>query len=137
MSSPRLLLIEDSADDIALARRALARSRMKVDLQVARTGQEALTILGSPAAELPKAVFLDLNMPEWNGFDLLRKLRSQSHTRTVPVVILTTSREPGDVSRSYILGANSFVTKPVDFGEFTELFAQMTGYWLNINQAEQ
>jgi two-component system response regulator len=135
MSAPRLLLIEDNADDIALARRALARSQMKVDLQVAQTGQEAMQMLGS-AADLPKAVFLDLNMPEWNGFDLLRKLRTQSHTRTVPVIILTTSREPGDVNRSYVLGANSFVTKPVDFGEFTELFAQMTGYWLNVNQAD-
>ena len=136
MRTSRLLLIEDSADDIALARRALARSQMKVDLQVAQTGQEALSMLGLPAAELPKAVFLDLNMPEWNGFDLLRKLRNQSHTRTVPVVILTTSREPADVTRSYILGANSFVTKPVDFREFSELFAQLTGYWLNINQCE-
>lgn len=137
MPTPSLLLIEDSTDDIALVKRALVRSKLKVDLQIALNGHDALAYLASESVELPKVIFLDLNMPEWNGFDLLLKLRNQARTRTVPVVILTTSREPSDVSRSYILGANSFVTKPVDFGEFTDLFTRMTGYWLDINQSAQ
>ena len=78
-------------------------------------------------------MFLDLNMPGWTGFELLRRLRADEKTRHLPVVI-TTSREPSDIQRSYDLGANSFVTKPVDFVEFSEVFANMTGYWIKVNE---
>ncbi|HVW86362.1 MAG TPA: response regulator [Bryobacteraceae bacterium] len=134
---PSLLLVEDCADDIMLAERALAKNRVQANMRVARSGREAWDLLGEETGgPLPKAVFLDLNMPDWNGFDLLRRLRANDRTKSLPVVILTTSKEPADIERSYELGANSFVTKPVDFMEFSETFAKMTGYWMNLNEVD-
>jgi two-component system, response regulator len=128
-----LLLVEDNADDIALARRALARSDVKAHLEVTGSGNEALAFLES-AARLPRVVFVDLNMPGLSGFDLLRRLRHNPQTRTLPVVVLTTSTDPVDIGRCYTLGANSFITKPVDFSEFTDLFIRVSRYWMNDNQ---
>jgi two-component system response regulator len=135
MIEPELLLIEDNTDDIELAQRALKRSRVKARLHVARSGPEAWDWLHQQGPDdQPKAVFLDLNMPEWSGFEMLERLRAQHSTRSLPVVILTTSKEPADIERSYELGANSYVTKPVDFLEFTDVFAKMTGYWIGVNE---
>ena len=130
----QLMLVEDNPDDVALARRALARGQISAELEVASSGPEALSMLRDRAGELPKAVFLDLNMPELSGFDVLRRLRANPATRTLPVIVLTTSKEPSDVERCYDLGANSFVNKPVDFQEFTDLFIRMSSYWTNINE---
>lgn len=135
MPVPSLLLVEDSADDIALALRALRQRGVKAILSVANSGKEALEMLDSREdGKLPKAVFLDLNMPGFHGFDVLKRLRSSKKMAGLPVVILTTSNEPADIERSYELGANSYVTKPVDFSEFSDLFAKMSLYWLAINQ---
>ena len=135
MPVPSLLLIEDNADDVALAQRALKQRGVTALLTVANSGKEALEILDSRGdGRLPKAVFLDLNMPGCHGFDVLRRVRSNQKMAGLPVVVLTTSSEPSDIERSYELGANSYVTKPVDFSEFSEMFARMSRYWLTINQ---
>jgi two-component system, response regulator len=128
-----LLLVEDNPDDVALARRALVRSHIRTKLEIASSGDEALSFLQS-ATRRPKAIFMDLNMPGISGFDLLRRLRHDPSTRTLPVVVLTTSKDPVDIDRCYALGANSFVTKPVDFSEFTDLFVRVSSYWTNDNQ---
>ena len=133
MRKPSVLLIEDNPDDVALAQRAIARSRAAATLEVARSGREAIGMLRD-RADLPKAVFLDINMPEWNGFEVLRRVRADERTRLLPIVMLTTSSEPSDISRSYELGANSYVAKPVDFLEFVEIFGAMTRYWLQLNE---
>lgn len=135
MPVPSLLLVEDSADDIALAQRALKQRGVSAVLAVASSGKEALEILdGRRDGKLPKAVFLDLNMPGVHGFDVLKRVRSNAKMAGLPVVVLTTSSEPADIERSYELGANSYVTKPVDFSDFSEMFARMSVYWLAINQ---
>lgn len=135
MPVPSLLLIEDSADDVALAQRALKQRGVHALLNVATSGKEALEILDSREdGKLPKAVFLDLNMPGLHGFDVLKRVRSNQKMAELPVVILTTSNEPADILRSYQLGANSYVTKPLDFSEFSEVFAKMSSYWLAVNQ---
>lgn len=130
MTEKSVLLVEDNPDDIALAERALRRSGVSVRLEVATSGKDAWTSVHKNA---PDALFLDLNMPGWNGFELLRRLREDETTRHVPVIILTTSKEPSDISRCYELGANSYVSKPVDFVQFSALFGEMVKYWLNIN----
>ncbi|HWE00061.1 MAG TPA: response regulator [Bryobacteraceae bacterium] len=134
MQEPTVLLIEDNPDDIALARRAITRRKVGARLEVATSGREAVEMLHRPDHGLPRAVFLDVNMPEWNGFEVLRRLRAEDRTRLLPVVMLTTSSEPGDIALGYRLGANSYVAKPLDFEEFTEIFAAMTRYWTRVNE---
>lgn len=128
-----VLLVEDNPDDIQLAERALNRSNVDANLEIARSGQEALKRLSEWR---PRAVFLDLNMPEVSGFEVLRRLRGEPATRSLPIVVLSTSKEPADVERCYDLGANSFVTKPLDFVEFSTVFAKMTEYWVKYNQCD-
>jgi two-component system response regulator len=135
MPVPSLLLIEDNPDDVALAQRALKQRGVKVLLNIATSGKEAMELLDARENDkLPKAVFLDLNMPGWHGFDVLKRVRENSKMAALPVVVLTTSNEPSDIERSYELGANSFVIKPLDFSEFSDVFAKMSAYWLGINQ---
>jgi len=134
MPQPVVLLVEDNPDDIALARRAMTRRNLAARLEVATSGPEALAKLHHSSQRLPRAVFLDVNMPEWNGFEVLERLRADDRTRHLPVVMLTTSTEPDDIATGYRLGANSFVTKPFDFEEFTEVFATMTTYWAGVNE---
>lgn len=134
MQEPVVLLIEDNPDDIALARRAITRRKLGARLEVATSGPEALARLRRSDQSLPRVVFLDVNMPEWNGFEVLERLRADDRTRHLPVVLLTTSTEPDDIAMGYRLGANSFVTKPFDFEQFTEIFATMTSYWAAVNE---
>src|SRR5947209_3328094 len=110
MTDPSLLLVEDNPDDIALAQRAVTRGGIRANLVVARSGKEAWDLLNASVRlqQQPKAVFLDLNMPEWSGFDLLERVRANSPMAAIPMIVLTTSGEPADVERSYKLGANSF-----------------------------
>jgi two-component system response regulator len=136
MPDPLVLLVEDNPDDVALAQRALSRCGVRAELRIATSGKEAWAFLNSApqGAQRPRVVFLDLNMPEWNGFDLLGRVRAHEGMTGLPVVVLTTSKEPADIERSYRLGANSFVTKPLDFKRFSEVFAAMSAYWLGINE---
>jgi CheY-like chemotaxis protein len=136
-----ILLVEDNPDDEALTLRALGKNRILNEVVVAHDGVEALEWLFGEGAHAgrdvrvqPQVVLLDLNMPRLSGLEVLQRLRADERTRLVPVVVLTSSKEEEDVVRSYSLGANSYVRKPVDFGEFMEAVKQLGMFWLLVNQ---
>jgi two-component system response regulator len=135
-----ILLVEDNSDDELLTIRALKRQNIHNDVVVARDGQEAIDYIfcegqyaGRDAHDLPQVVLLDLKLPRLNGLEVLKKIRGDSRTHWVPVVVLTTSNEERDLIDSYHLGANSFVRKPVDFNEFSEAVKMLGLYWLLVN----
>jgi len=133
-SQGTILLVEDNQDDVDLTLRAFKKSRLSNRVVVKRDGQEALDYLhgtydaGKPNL-LPVVVLLDLNMPRVNGLQVLQNMRSHEYTRTVPVVVLTTSDEQRDVIDSYHLGANSYIRKPVESKEFFEAILSLELYW--------
>jgi two-component system response regulator len=129
-----ILLVEDNEDDIALTLRAFHKHGLGNPIDVARDGQEALRLLLDEGKPLPAVVLLDLKLPLIGGLGVLQKLREHSRTRTVPVVVLTSSNEDSDVVESYRLGANSYVRKPVDFGAFVDAAHHLGLYWLVLNQ---
>jgi two-component system, response regulator len=136
-----ILLVEDNPDDEKLTLRALRRASVGSDIVVARDGVEALDYLfatGShaqrDAREVPHVMLLDLKLPRIDGLEVLRRVRADERTRTLPVVILTSSIEDRDRMDGYRLGANSYVQKPVDFTEFVEAVRQLGLYWLLLNQ---
>jgi two-component system response regulator len=139
MQSKTILLLEDNADDAELARAAFARSAVEHSLIVLDDGVDALDYLlcRGPHAEDPPAVpdvlLLDLKLPGIDGFDVLRKLRSEERTAALSVVVFTSSVEAQDVSRCYRLGASSYVRKPIDFDEFLRVAEQILRYWLGLN----
>jgi two-component system response regulator len=137
-----ILLVEDNPDDEALTLRALKKNRIANEVVVCRDGAEALDYLfsrgafvGRDGSDLPQVILLDLKLPKVDGLEVLRQIRADGRTSMVPVVILTSSREDEDIARSYQLGANSYVRKPVDFVEFSEAARQLGMYWLLLNQA--
>ena len=136
--SRRVLLVEDNPDDEELTLRALKRANLTNPVDVARDGQAALDYLfGSSqqaAKPIPVLIVLDLKLPRVNGLDILKRIRGGERTRRLPVVILTSSNEQGDVFNGYELGANSYVCKPVQFDDFTSAVAQLGVYWLMINE---
>ncbi|MGA3123935.1 MAG: response regulator [Polyangiaceae bacterium] len=136
-----ILLVEDSDDDVALTLRAFEKVQVAHEIVVARDGEEALSYLFAsgpyatrdPTAN-PAVVLLDMKLPKVDGLEVLRRMRGDERTRTLPVVMLTTSNERRDIESSYRLGANSFVRKPVDFSEFLEAARQLGQYWLVLNE---
>jgi two-component system response regulator len=140
MATNTNLLVEDNADDAELALRAFAKSKIQNDIVLVRDGVEALDYLFSTGAHagrepgLPEVVLLDLNLPRLDGLEVLRRLRADERTKYLPVVVLTSSGQEQDILRSYDLGANSYVRKPVDFGQFVEAARQLGLYWLLLNQ---
>jgi two-component system, response regulator len=138
--NPRpILLVEDNAHDEELTLRALQKSHILNPVVVAHDGAEALDFLfargkhaGAPPL-LPQ-VLLDLKLPKVDGLEVLRELRANPRTRLLPVVVLTSSKEQQDMMHSYELGANSYVRKPVDFGQFLEAARQLGLYWLVLNE---
>lgn len=139
-----ILLVEDNPDDIELTRIAFAESRIANQLVVAKDGVEALDYLfargayaGRDADDLPSLVLLDLNLPKVDGREVLQAIRADERTRGVPVVVLTTSTEPFDVEASYALGVNSYIRKPVDFGQFVSAVKQVGLYWLVLNHPRE
>ena len=132
-----ILLVEDNASDEALTLRAFKKSNFVNPIVVARDGQQALDYLfarGPHAGrELPQVVLLDLKLPKVDGLDVLKALRADARTKLLPVVVLTSSNEERDLLNSYSLGANSYVQKPVDFGQFAEAVRQLGLYWLVLN----
>jgi two-component system response regulator len=136
MNDGLILLIEDNPDDIALTMRALKRNNISNKVMVAHDGEEALEfLLPADGTSLnPSLVLLDVNLPKLGGLDVLRRIRGDDRTATLPVVVLTTSNEERDIVESYRLGANSFVRKPVVFGEFVEAARVLGLYWLLVNQ---
>ncbi|MFA7348782.1 MAG: response regulator [Desulfurivibrionaceae bacterium] len=137
-----ILLVEDNPDDEALTLRALKKNNILNEVVVARDGAEALDFLfgagayaGRDLALMPEVILLDINLPKINGLEVLEKIRANERTRLLPVVILTTSNEERDKIKSYTLGANSFIRKPVDFQQFSEAIRQLGVYWLVLNQS--
>lgn len=137
-----ILLVEDNPDDEALTIRALKKNNIGNALVVVRDGAEALDFLFCQGAyldrdpqEKPQVILLDLKLPKVDGLEVLRRIRSNDNTRTLPVVILTSSREEQDLIQSYSLGANSYVRKPVDFTQFIEAVLNLGLYWLVLNEA--
>lgn len=136
-----ILLVEDNADDELLALRALKKTSVPSTVVVARDGEEALEYIfgqgkyaGRDVSDQPKVVFLDLKLPKLNGIDVLRSIRKDSRTSRVPVVLLTSSDERQDLLDGYDSGANSYISKPVDFNEFVEQVKLLGQYWLGVNR---
>jgi two-component system response regulator len=141
MTPPVILLVEDNPYDIELTIDAFQNARISNELVVVRDGVEALDYLFATGAYaerdqhvLPQVVLLDLQLPRISGLEVLQRLREAEHTRNLPVVILTSSDQEHDMLRSYNLGANSFVTKPVGMPQFTEAVQQLGLYWLLLNK---
>jgi two-component system response regulator len=141
MNEKNILLVEDNPDDVELILMALKESKILNEVNVTHDGVEALEYLfctgkyaGREPANLPELVLLDLKLPKLGGLEVLEKLRADPRTRLIPVVILTSSSEEEDVLKSYSLGANSYVRKPVEFHQFVEAVHQLGMYWLLINE---
>jgi two-component system response regulator len=137
-----ILLVEDNPNDLELALYALKRNKLVNHIEVARDGAEALEFIFARGAYAgrrlengPKVILLDLKLPKVDGLEVLRQIRSDPRTKTIPVVILTASHEDRDIMESYQLGVNSYITKPVDFDQFTEAVRQLGFYWLLLNQS--
>ncbi|MGE5206608.1 MAG: response regulator [Chlamydiota bacterium] len=139
MLNTSILLVEDNPDHEALTIRALKKAHVMNEIMVAHDGAEALELLfgaeGRPPIPVPQLILLDLKLPKVDGLEVLRRLRENPRTKLVPVVVLTSSDEEGDVVTSYKLGANSYVCKPVDFVQFMEATKQLGLYWLVLNEA--
>ena len=130
-----ILLIEDNPMDVDLTLRAFERRRLSNPVEVARDGEEALAYIdrweaGEPS---PLVILLDLKLPKVDGLEVLRHLKSHQAFRTIPVVVLTSSKEDRDVETAYELGANSYIVKPVDFDKFAKVVAEIEIYWLILN----
>ena len=135
MNDGTILLIEDNPDDVALTMRAFRKNSIGNPVDVVSDGSEALLyLLGEHAKPTPALILLDINLPKLNGLEVLRAVRADQETKFLPVVVLTTSNEERDIVESYNLGANSFVRKPVVFGEFLEAVRMLGMYWLLVNQ---
>lgn len=141
MTDKIILLVEDNADDEALTLRAMKKCNIANEIVIARDGAEALDFLfglgaheGRDTQLQPQVVLLDLNLPKLDGLEVLRCMRQDERTKRVPVVVLTTSKEEGDLVSSYNLGANSYVRKPVDFNAFAEAVHTLGMYWLVLNE---
>jgi two-component system, response regulator len=141
MTDPYIMLVEDNPDDEALTRRALKQRGVTSEVVTAHDGAEALDYLlgngqhaGRDLREQPQVVFLDLKLPKIDGLQVLQCLRANERTRTLPVVVLSSSDEDHDLESSYQCGANSYVRKPVAFAQFAEAICQVGMYWLLLNQ---
>jgi DNA-binding response OmpR family regulator len=134
-----ILLVEDDPDHEALTIRALKKANIANNIRVAHDGEEAINMLfgnGDDALPfLPQVVLLDLKLPKIDGLEVLRRIRDSELHRMLPVVVLTSSDEESDLMRSYKLGVNSYIRKPVNFSEFAEATRQLGMYWLVLNEA--
>lgn len=141
MSNKVLLLAEDNPDDADLTIRALKRHKILNEVVLARDGSEALDYLfgtgayaGRDTSAQPALVLLDLNLPKVGGLEVLRRLRADPRTAHMPVVVLTSSKEDGDILEAYRNHVNSYIRKPVDFAEFAEAARVLGLYWLLLNE---
>jgi two-component system, response regulator len=136
-----ILLVEDDANDVELTLRAFRSRNLANQVFVARDGAEALAFFfgedGHPLRDIgvmPRVILLDLNLPKVDGLEVLRRLRADERTRTLPIVILTSSTEEPDIAAAYRLGANSYIVKPVDFESFARAVSEVGLYWVLLNE---
>jgi len=131
-----ILLVEDNPSYVELTLRALrelAKDRVRID--IAEDGERAISMLLAPgSARKPRLVILDIKLPKVGGIEVLRQLRADERTRHVPIVMLTSSRVPNDITESYRLGANSFVVRPMNFPAYLRVLGDIINYWLNTNE---
>jgi two-component system response regulator len=137
-----ILLVEDNPNDVKLTLHAFATANLANTIHVARDGVEALEYLfGAEQADQklpnrPKLILLDLKLPRLNGHEVLKRIKGDPRTSGIPVVVLTSSSEERDVMKTYEVGANSYIVKPVDFEQFTEAVRDLGKYWLVINHPQ-
>lgn len=136
-----ILLVEDNLDDATLAIRALKKANLANKLVHLKDGVEALDFIYGTGiyadrniSQTPKVILLDLKMPKVSGVEVLQKIKSDSSTKNIPVVILTSSAENPDIKRCYELGANSYIVKPVEFENFTQTISGLGMYWVALNK---
>ncbi len=129
---PVILLVEDNIDDEVLALRALRKHQVRSQVVVARDGQEAIDYLSGEQSP-PQLILLDLHLPRLSGLEVLQYIRNQPRTRLLPVVVLTTSDQDRDRLESYQLGANSYIRKPIDYRDFSDVVKRLSEYWLGTN----
>jgi CheY-like chemotaxis protein len=137
-----VLVVEDNPQDLELLLRALKTANLGNRIEIARDGAEALDFIfcegahvGRQIEDAPRVILLDLKLPKVDGLEVLQRIRSDPRTRSIPVVVLTSSKEQRDLVESYRLGANSYVVKPVSFEQFAEAVRQLGLYWLLLNEA--
>ena len=137
-----ILLVEDNPDDEELTLLSLRKQDLANDIVIVRDGVEALEYLfgegeysGRDASRMPSVILLDLKLPRLDGLGVLKRLREDARTRHVPVVVLTSSSQDADILTSYQLGANSYIRKPVEFGELTDTVSKVGQYWMTLNRA--
>jgi CheY-like chemotaxis protein len=130
-NKPIVLLADDDTADQEIFRRLVEQGVLRAELKIARSGEEALELLEKDG-RTPDLILLDLNMPGFGGHETLIKLRKTDATRTTPVIVLTTSDSETDIIKSYELGANSFITKPISFEEFARVVREVDEYWFDI-----
>lgn len=142
MAGTHILLVEDNPDDEELTLLSLRKHDLASEIVVARDGVEALDYLfgegryaGRDVAFMPTVVLLDLKLPRLDGLGVLKRLRDDARTRHVPVVVLTSSTQDADIVSSYQLGANSYIRKPVEFGELTDTVSKVGHYWMTLNRS--
>lgn len=137
MNDGPIVVMEDNPDDVLLTVRAFAKAGLDRGIVVLHDGDQAVTALipehGRPEVT-PALMLLDVNLPKIGGLEVLRRLRADERTRTIPVIMLSTSREGRDIRESYLLGANSFVRKPLSFSRFEAAIGTLVEYWLGINE---
>jgi len=135
-----ILLVEDNPQDLELALRALRQAKLTKNIQVARDGAEALEYVfceGPHTArrmeDAPRVILLDLKLPKIDGLEVLRRIKGDPRTQMIPVVVLTSSQEQRDVGKSYRLGVNGYIVKPVNFEQFVDAVQKLGMYWLLLN----
>jgi len=135
-----ILIVEDNQQDLELAQRALRMAKLTNLIHVARDGEEALEFIfcqgpysGRKIENIPKVILLDLKLPKVDGLEVLKRIKDDPRTKTIPVVVLTSSKEQSDVVESYHYGVNSYIVKPVNFEQFSEAVQKLGMYWLLLN----
>jgi len=136
-----ILLVEDSPEDLELTRRALQKANLGNHIEVARDGAEALDFIfcegahaGRNIEDTPKVILLDLKLPKVDGLEVLQRIKGDPRTRHIPTVVLTSSKEQGDIVKSYQTGVNSYIVKPVNFESFASAVRDLGMYWVLLNQ---
>ena len=141
MAQKMIMVVEDNPDDEELTLRALRQAKIANEIVVTRDGNEALEFVfgkgqyaGRNLERMPAVILLDLKLPKLSGLEVLKQLRSDPRTKLIPVVVLTSSSEDEDMLRSYQVGANSYVRKPVEFASFANAVSQLGMYWMLLNE---